>query len=395
MNAYVVRNTCGIDFHGKKWYYRLLSNDDIQSSSLMDDYDIDDLVGHLVVCLVSSEKSLCKKDGTSRHLYGYFDTCAELETYMGVCGAGNIFYEIIFGECAQKPHFEIKSSSEAIITTLQYAIIEYFIELIRSRGMDINPETCMIYNTTEYKGRKLIIVRHIIINGVYHETNIEAKACYDHIMKQVDTYTLGQYLECINPKIYGPHQEFLISNKVLCNGSKYGHNLHTMLVSYTAQCVMLPSLAVKSMGEQMCRTTLQSLFNMIFISIRPDWLINPKTGQRMELDCYNDELKLAVEYNGEQHYVWPNFTGQSKKAHNALKRRDILKAKICKKQGIYLISVPYNIPYTDIHLYIKDRIPAHLIPYIHIVTLDIQRVQPTIITLDIQDITPVTLNIIE
>src|SRR5205823_8856314 len=56
-----------------------------------------------------------------------------------------------------------------------------------------------------------------------------------------------------------------------------------------------------SRGERICCQTMQRIYGVSFKSTWPSWLINPETGEGLELDCYNDELKIAVEYNGEQH----------------------------------------------------------------------------------------------
>lgn len=51
-----------------------------------------------------------------------------------------------------------------------------------------------------------------------------------------------------------------------------------------------------------------SSFGVKFNPARPDWLKNPHTGRNMELDCYNEKLGIAVEYNGRQHYEYsPHF----------------------------------------------------------------------------------------
>mgnify|MGYP005993385105 CR=1 FL=1 len=60
----------------------------------------------------------------------------------------------------------------------------------------------------------------------------------------------------------------------------------------------------------------------------------------MELDGYNEELKLAFEHQGEQHF---SLKTHFIRTHIALQQRkldDIEKLKLCKKHGIHLIQVP-------------------------------------------------------
>ena len=61
-----------------------------------------------------------------------------------------------------------------------------------------------------------------------------------------------------------------------------------------------------SKGEIECRRVLEHLFRRPFNKSRPDFLRNPVTGGNfnLELDCYNRDLRLAVEYNGAQHYKY-------------------------------------------------------------------------------------------
>jgi len=111
-----------------------------------------------------------------------------------------------------------------------------------------------------------------------------------------------------------------------------------------------------SKGERTCCQTMERIYGVPFSSKWPEWLRNPETGRTLELDCYNDELKLAIEYNGEQHYKWPNFTNQTYEQFINQIRRDSLKVDLCDRQGVYLISVPYNVPH--------DKIPAYIMSYL-------------------------------
>jgi hypothetical protein len=109
----------------------------------------------------------------------------------------------------------------------------------------------------------------------------------------------------------------------------------------------------ESKGEQECRRILRKIFNKPFNKTRPDFLRNPITGNfNMELDCYDDELKIAVEYNGRQHYDYIPFFHSSKEAFYNQKYRDLLKRDMCVKNNVKLIEVPYTVKIKDIENYL-------------------------------------------
>jgi hypothetical protein len=114
-----------------------------------------------------------------------------------------------------------------------------------------------------------------------------------------------------------------------------------------------------SKGERICCSTMERLYGQPFTSIRPNWLKNPETGFNMEIDCYNEELRMGVEYNGIQHYQWPNFTKQTYDQFINQTRRDALKVDLCEKNGVYLITVPYTIPHHVIPEYLMNNIPEN------------------------------------
>lgn len=111
-----------------------------------------------------------------------------------------------------------------------------------------------------------------------------------------------------------------------------------------------------SKGERLCCQTMERIYGVPFENVRPSWLLN-HTGYPLELDCYNADLQLAVEYNGEQHYKWPNFTNQSYDEFVDQIERDNLKREICDRHGVYLIPVPYNVSHNNIPAYITSYLP--------------------------------------
>jgi len=107
----------------------------------------------------------------------------------------------------------------------------------------------------------------------------------------------------------------------------------------------------ESKGEKITRKHLQETFGMPFKKVRPNFLKNPLTGKNLELDCYNEQLRLAVEYNGKYHY------DKSHVHHSAgIEYRDALKRKLCAENNITLIVVPYNIPFSDIPSFIDAEL---------------------------------------
>lgn len=96
-----------------------------------------------------------------------------------------------------------------------------------------------------------------------------------------------------------------------------------------------------SKGERECRDALESMYpGYKFPPTRPGWLINPKTGYAMELDCYCEELMIAVEFNGKQHY---EYTPKFKYDLDDYKERDAVKKVLCKQRGVLLIIIKYDV----------------------------------------------------
>lgn len=114
----------------------------------------------------------------------------------------------------------------------------------------------------------------------------------------------------------------------------------------------------QSKGEVECRRVLQSIFGKPFLSQRPDFLRNPVTGGNfnLELDCYNSELGLAIEYNGAQHYKYIPYFHRNKEHFMNQKYRDDMKRRICKQHRIVLIEVPYTVKLKNIREFLTENL---------------------------------------
>jgi hypothetical protein len=109
----------------------------------------------------------------------------------------------------------------------------------------------------------------------------------------------------------------------------------------------------ESKGERMSRVAAKKIFGVDFIKIRPDILKNNVTNHNLELDLYNEELKLAIEYSGRQHYKYVPFFHKNYEDFLNQKYRDEIKKMLCKKNDIMLIEIPYTVKHEDIETFIR------------------------------------------
>jgi len=108
--------------------------------------------------------------------------------------------------------------------------------------------------------------------------------------------------------------------------------------------------------ELQAKFILENVFKKPFLKIRPDFLQNDVTGQNLEIDLYNDELKLGVEVNGDQHYRFIPFFHRNKEAFRNQRYRDEMKKIKCRDNGITLIEIPYKVGEKGIKNYLLNKL---------------------------------------
>jgi hypothetical protein len=112
----------------------------------------------------------------------------------------------------------------------------------------------------------------------------------------------------------------------------------------------------QSKGEKECKRSVEEITLKPFDKCRPDFLKNEVTGKNLELDCYNEELKIAIEYNGIQHYEYTPIFHKTRDIFYNTKYRDKMKETLCRKNGVKLIVVPYTVKLQDIKSYIQEKL---------------------------------------
>lgn len=62
----------------------------------------------------------------------------------------------------------------------------------------------------------------------------------------------------------------------------------------------------------------------------------------LRLDLYIPDLNIAFEYDGPQHYVFPNHIHKTRAEFEQQQTRDRLKDKLCQRMGITLVRIRYD-----------------------------------------------------
>ena len=74
-----------------------------------------------------------------------------------------------------------------------------------------------------------------------------------------------------------------------------------------------------------------------WLSVRPEWLRNPYTNRKLEIDLYSPVLNTAIEVQGEHHFSSRYIGSEEFKKQ---RKRDAVKRAIIKARGVHYIEVP-------------------------------------------------------
>ena len=149
--------------------------------------------------------------------------------------------------------------------------------------------------------------------------------------------------------------------KIKCSNGHITDNLYWNAIHRGTWC----EYCSKRIGQSITRAIIEAFFNeQDFKTIRPEWL--RYKGNKLELDGYNEVLKIGFEYQGIQHYEKVYY--QTDEKLRQLKLRDRSKRTKCKKRGVALILVKQfksNIDKDEMTEQVKKSIlRAGLIPLI-------------------------------
>lgn len=99
--------------------------------------------------------------------------------------------------------------------------------------------------------------------------------------------------------------------------------------------------------------TLEEITGGKFPTYYPKWLV--WRGKTLELDGYNEKLKLALEFSGPLHTKWyPEREPYTVYFERLV--RDVVKKRLCRKHGVNLIVVDMSLPPKHWRDYLVSRL---------------------------------------
>lgn len=118
-----------------------------------------------------------------------------------------------------------------------------------------------------------------------------------------------------------------------------GHIWHTSAFCLLYKNTWCPQCAGRE-GEKLSVQHIHETTGWIFYKKRPMWL-KGLGHTPLELDAYCKETKLAIEYQGQQHYHFIPHWHKNEETFHEGQARDESKRKLCAEHGVMLFEIPY------------------------------------------------------
>jgi hypothetical protein len=247
--------------YGRVFFNYLIENDN-KSPYLLKE-NIAFYKDKLIVCLISN--------GTN--YFTYFDNYIDFYKFnLKLPIEKRSFFEIIIGNFAQKPHFDIDikisdiktSDINSFVDILLSDLLNSICLVLKDMGVDVEKDRdILIYDSNGKEKRSY----HILINNYCHSNNLEAKEFYKRVITGMKDKKNSKYIDNM---VYSKKQQFrILGSQKLGSGRvkklnsifkiddivyehKYDEvledfqksivNLSESLVSFTKDCKILPHL---------------------------------------------------------------------------------------------------------------------------------------------------------
>ncbi len=199
----------------------------------------------------------------------------------------------------------------------------------------VNSRTAIKFRCEE--GHEWSIQPQSVLNGTWCRTCWNQKSAGQHLkidgLKRAFDLAKSRDGECLSTECHS-------SKDKLAWRCANGHEWFAVLsdVHKGSWCPTCGS----GVRERLCRNYFEELTHQSFPKSKPKWLVNSR-GNRMELDGYSENLKLAFEHQGEQHYRAVEHFNRRDETLTQRIADDLQKKTLCQQHGVTLIAIPYTV----------------------------------------------------
>jgi len=181
---------------------------------------------------------------------------------------------------------------------------------------------------------------HLICNNALFLDNI-CHLCTKEIPKETGYLYSGKFSQ-----LYGGYidltaiimfQGYPLCNRELTSEENKKRSDEYSTITRSAENIIRKHLDYPLIGEKWINETLlYKIIVMLFSEYTVLREYSPKWLERLRIDIYVQELNLAIEYQGKQHFEPVKHFG-GEKAFKKTQERDKLKKKLCKENSVDLI----------------------------------------------------------
>jgi len=264
----------------------------------------------------------------------------------------------ICGTVTKKPVHDLLPESETGCLTCHYNSIGYTIEKIQdliknSKKLDLT----LLSKSYPNELGNMIRVKCNICSRIYKMNPSRLREGHERYCKKCSDDRFKLPIEEVKQRLATYEFELLSdayinSHTKLDIQCKRGHKFRKS-ISAIKQYPICPDCKPGAPGtsEEVCRMIIESLLGKKFPKVSPSWLTN-KNGNRMTFDGYCEELNIAFEYNGKQHYIYVEHFHKTYENFISRCRMDKEKQDKCDDKGVRLVVIPYNVPKENIQTFI-------------------------------------------
>ncbi len=121
----------------------------------------------------------------------------------------------------------------------------------------------------------------------------------------------------------------------------------TRPTDHTSKCYGCPNCC-KSKSE---KVAIKILSELLMIDVKPASPTDVPWLKGLYLDGYcitKSGEKIGIEYQGIQHYKYPNYFHKTKKHFKIQQRNDAKKVRRCRRNSVQLILIPHTLSYKNV-----------------------------------------------